>query len=172
MKKQRNLKGFTLIEMLVVILIIGILAGIALPQYKYAVEKTKFVQLKTTAKAIKDAQTRYVLTNGDRSLDLSVLDIDIEGCTYSKFFTEGDSINCNWGSCLITGDTGRTMIACNLNSNGLTYFLNFGSEVKKCCASVGSGKIGKKLCQDELPNSVGTPSYSYCGEDGTLYSSF
>ena len=38
---MRNKKGFTLLELLVVVLIIGILASIALPQYTKAVEKAK-----------------------------------------------------------------------------------------------------------------------------------
>ena len=59
-----NKKGFTLIEMLVVVLIIGILAGIALPQYKMAVTKAKVASILPLMRRWKDALIEYKLQHG------------------------------------------------------------------------------------------------------------
>jgi prepilin-type N-terminal cleavage/methylation domain-containing protein len=51
----RNKKAFTLIEMLVVVLIIGILAAIALPQYRIAVMKTRAAASLSLGKSVQQA---------------------------------------------------------------------------------------------------------------------
>ena len=81
-----NKKAFTLLELLVVVLIIGILAAIALPQYKFAVRKAEFAKLQPMVHVLLDAENRYFLTNGTFT-GIENLDIDIPGEYISSYGT-------------------------------------------------------------------------------------
>lgn len=74
-------RGFTLIELLVVVLIIGILASVALPQYTKAVAKSRYSQLITAGKSLKDAMEVYYMANGNYPQYWGDLDIEFKGCT-------------------------------------------------------------------------------------------
>ena len=58
---KNDAKGFTLLELLVVVLIIGILASIALPQYQMAVTKAKVASMLPLMRRWKDALAEYKL---------------------------------------------------------------------------------------------------------------
>ena len=59
MVKKQKLGGFTLIEVLVVVLIIGILTSIALPQYQKSVFKARMAEAETLVNTLYYALVRY-----------------------------------------------------------------------------------------------------------------
>ena len=71
---MKNLKGFTLIEIMVVIIILGLLAGLVLPKFLGQEEKAKREVTKTQIRALESALDSYKLDNGfypttDQGLD-------------------------------------------------------------------------------------------------------
>lgn len=73
--------GFTLVELLVVVLIIGILSAAALPQYQKAVEKSRITALMPNLRTLKDSLEMYYVANGQYPNDsVADLDISIQGC--------------------------------------------------------------------------------------------
>lgn len=67
-----------MIELLVVVLIIGILAAIALPQYLKAVEKSRAAEAWVIIKNMHDALERTRLNSGVYANDFEVLDITFQ----------------------------------------------------------------------------------------------
>lgn len=60
-------KGFTLIELLTVVLIVAILSGVALPQYRKAVEKARVAEAQNMLRVLYDSSERLAGEFGYRS---------------------------------------------------------------------------------------------------------
>ncbi|MBR3631475.1 MAG: pilin [Elusimicrobiaceae bacterium] len=71
-------KAFTLIELLIVVLIIGILSAIAIPMYQGAVDKSHWSTMLPGAKAIKDAEEAFKMSNDGYTDTMGNLDVTME----------------------------------------------------------------------------------------------
>lgn len=80
-------KGFTLLEVLIVVIIIGVLAAIALPQYSATLEKSKSAEAATNVGSIRTALDRYWYQNGSITTTISNLDIDDPNNVTNKLYT-------------------------------------------------------------------------------------
>ena len=78
--------GFTLTELLGVILIIGILAAIAMPMYEKSIFHSRFSNVQQTAQAIKQAEEMFFLSNGRYTSDFNDMDVNFSACTATNSF--------------------------------------------------------------------------------------
>lgn len=70
---MKKIKGFTLLELLIVVLIIGILASLAIPRYIKATESAKAAEAYKNLNAIRQAEWAYYARTGMFVADMSSL---------------------------------------------------------------------------------------------------
>lgn len=101
-------KGFTLLELIIVIIIIGIIMGIALPRYINVSEKIRAAEGIGILGALRSAQMRYYLQFGDYSVvgDCSNTDTPITSFGTVKYFKFSACTNFAWfGSTVVAAST-------------------------------------------------------------------
>ena len=148
-----NKKAFTLIK----ILIIGILAAIALPQYRLAVLKTRYTQLITLGESIYQAAQTYHLANGSYPGRFDELDINIPGTGDGNQRVYGD-----YKCTLYAGvdDTLDSIRCVYIQSEGnLAYLIVYKSDNLRRCIASTTWTLGNQLCQNLTGNKTSSGYY-------------
>ena len=86
LKKAKNQKGFTLVELAIVIVIIGVLASFGVPRFRDAVERSKAGESMNYLSAVRGSMERHASREATYASELTELDISIPA---PKYFTVG-----------------------------------------------------------------------------------
>ncbi len=138
-------KGFTLVELLVVVLIIGIISAYAIPQYGRSVRRAEMIEGLTNGKTIYDSALRYKSVNGSAPTQFNQIDVGFPGAnTTGSSFVDGNFT--------YTLGTDRLTVTNNISSYKMQMMFPVVSstgvsQVIYCCAD-GADKDGVWLCKN------------------------
>ena len=149
-------RAFTLVELLVVVLIIGILAAIAVPYYQESVERSIMQEAITNLRTIARANDIFLMANGRKATDkeMAKLDITIPGEINIPEYTQAYGPNRVATKYFLyspggSGDTLKALAHRLPIENGRSkYFLSITAEDRLTCLvyNTTTDKVQRKLC--------------------------
>ena len=110
--KRSLQKGFTLIELMIVVAIIGILAAVALPAYQDYTKRAKASEIVLAASSARTCVTEIVQSNGFVSLDTCE-----SGFKKTKYANTLD-VGATSGKIVVNGNVDGAAIVINLTPSG------------------------------------------------------
>lgn len=115
-KKKKRIKGFTLIEITVVVLIIGVLASMMLPVYKRAVEKSRASEPMSKLSSIAKAQNIHKYSAAHYTDEVGNLDISLKDKNNGESVM-GDSFESEYFTYKVYGDEESAAVAKRRTNN-------------------------------------------------------
>ncbi|MCI7535681.1 type IV pilin protein [Candidatus Avelusimicrobium faecicola] len=164
-----RLGGFTLIVLLVVVLIIGILAAMALPQYFKAVERSRMAEAVTLMDSVAKAQRRKFMQTNRYAERFQGLDVSPKGASGTSYFTKGDPVTGRGGNGFVIGLGPIAVVGLRVingtSGNPLQYqyvLRRYYQGDNVTCQ--GYNQAGEELCADFC--GIDRPT-EYCCDNGT-----
>jgi len=140
---QRNAlsKGFTLVELMIVIVIVGILSAVALPNFLSQTDKAKITEAKTNISAIiKQAQAKYLedgatpsSSAADLTTNYSAPPVDKTKFNYTGSFSSPVYQVTATGNATDSGLSGKKIIGCVNFTSGLVKVTSKLDEAAPSC---------------------------------------
>ena len=144
---KKTQKGFTLIELMIVVAIIGILASVALPAYQTYTKKAKFSEVVLAASTVKGSIDLCYQVKNDMRLCDTLADIGLS----SAMITNGDKVD-NFTMATVAGAqsdiTFSITAATTLGATGTATYQMVGDPANSTISwdSTGSGCVAAGLC--------------------------
>jgi type IV pilus assembly protein PilA len=139
--KRSMQQGFTLIELMIVVAIIGILAAVALPAYQDYTVRAKVSEVILAASSAKTAVAESAQVNSSMPSGTSV--VDTQSSTYVQSVTYAQGTDSSTGVITVTAQ-GDTKIA-NKTIQMTGTLQSNGQVIWKCAAGTTSGIDSKYL---------------------------